>query len=70
MNEPAPHFPETEHLPRTGPLPPPATVGMPLEQVDTPALLLDLDAFEYNLDRLTQSLRGTGMRLRPHAKSH
>jgi D-serine deaminase-like pyridoxal phosphate-dependent protein len=70
MNEPAPHVSDTGRLPRVGLLPPPATVGMPLEQVDTPALLLDLDAFEYNLDRLTQSVRGTGMRLRPHAKSH
>jgi D-serine deaminase-like pyridoxal phosphate-dependent protein len=43
---------------------------MPLEQVDTPALLLDLDAFERNLDRLDQSLRGTSVRVRPHAKSH
>jgi len=49
---------------------PPAQVGMSLDQVDTPALLLDLDAFEHNLDRLARSLEGTGMRLRPHAKSH
>jgi 3-hydroxy-D-aspartate aldolase len=52
------------------PLAPPATVGMAVEQVDTPALLLDLDAFESNLDRLVQSLRGTSVRVRPHAKSH
>jgi len=43
---------------------------MAVEQVDTPALLLDLDAFESNLDRLVQSLRGTSVRVRPHAKSH
>jgi 3-hydroxy-D-aspartate aldolase len=43
---------------------------MPLPMVDTPALLLDLDAFEHNLDRMTRSVSGTGMRLRPHAKSH
>ena len=55
---------------RIGQLPPPATIGMLLDEVDTPALLLDLDAFEHNLDQLTQSLRGTGMRVRPHAKSH
>jgi 3-hydroxy-D-aspartate aldolase len=52
------------------PLPAPASVGMAVEQVDTPALLLDLDAFEHNLDRLVQSLRGTSVRVRPHAKSH
>ena len=43
---------------------------MPLAEVDTPALLLDLEAFERNLDRLDKSLAGTGIRVRPHAKSH
>jgi 3-hydroxy-D-aspartate aldolase len=56
--------------PQPVPLAPPASVGMAVEQVDTPALLLDLDAFERNLDRLVQSLRGTSVRVRPHAKSH
>ena len=64
MNEPTPHHP------RSAPLPPPATVGMSIAEVDTPALLLDLDAFEHNLVRLTESLRQTSVRLRPHAKSH
>lgn len=52
------------------PLPAPATIGMALADVDTPAALLDLDAFERNLDRLTASLAGKSVRLRPHAKSH
>jgi D-serine deaminase-like pyridoxal phosphate-dependent protein len=43
---------------------------MRLEQVDTPALLLDLDAFERNLRRLHGSLGDTRVRVRPHAKSH
>jgi D-serine deaminase-like pyridoxal phosphate-dependent protein len=43
---------------------------MALAEVDTPALLLDLDAFEYNLRRLNESLRGMAVRVRPHAKSH
>ena len=64
MNEPAPR------VTRSSPLPPPAAVGMSIEEVDTPALLLDLDAFEHNLMRLTESLRGTSVRVRPHAKSH
>jgi 3-hydroxy-D-aspartate aldolase len=51
-------------------LAPPARQGMTLAEVDTPALLLDLDAFERNLDRLDQSLAETTMRVRPHAKSH
>src|SRR5258708_6546835 len=49
---------------------PPARQGMSLSDIDTPALLLDLDAFERNLDRLDQSLAGTRIRVRPHAKSH
>lgn len=51
-------------------LPRPAEPGMTLEEVDTPALLLDLDAFESNLDRLDASLAGTPIRVRPHSKSH
>jgi D-serine deaminase-like pyridoxal phosphate-dependent protein len=43
---------------------------MRLEQVDTPALLLDLDAFERNLRRLHASLGDATVRVRPHAKSH
>ena len=33
----------------------PAEVGMPLSEVDTPSLILDLDAFERNLDRMDAS---------------
>lgn len=64
MNEPLPR-PLQPAL-----LAPPATIGMSLDQVDTPALLLDLDAFEHNLAHLAESVRGTGVRVRPHAKSH
>ena len=49
---------------------PPAEIGMPLEAVDTPALLLNLDAFEKNLARMATDAAGVGIRLRPHAKSH
>jgi 3-hydroxy-D-aspartate aldolase len=52
------------------PLPAPARPGMRLDEVDTPALLLDLDAFEHNLRRLKESLAGRPVRVRPHAKSH
>lgn len=52
------------------PLTPPAAIGMPLAQVDTPALIVDLDAFEQNLETMTRSLAGTSMALRPHAKTH
>lgn len=49
---------------------PPAQPGMALVDVDTPALILDLDAFERNLQRLKESLSGRKVMLRPHAKSH
>ena len=49
---------------------PPALPGMREEDVDTPALLIDLDAFEYNLDRMAALLAPTGVKLRAHAKTH
>jgi 3-hydroxy-D-aspartate aldolase len=48
----------------------PAGVGQKLDQIDTPALVLDLDAFEANLRTLNDSLRGRRVRVRPHAKTH
>jgi len=50
--------------------PPPAQPGMREDEVDTPALLIDLDVFEHNLDRMADLLRPTGARLRAHAKTH
>ena len=50
--------------------PPPAEPGMREEEVDTPALLLDLDAFEANLDLMAATLAPTGARLRAHTKTH
>lgn len=50
--------------------PPPAQPGMRVDQIDTPALLIDLDALDYNLDRMADLLRPTGARLRAHAKTH
>src|ERR687889_1805605 len=49
---------------------PPAEIGMALDEVDTPALIVDLDAFERNLKRLAERVAGRGVRLRPHAKTH
>jgi 3-hydroxy-D-aspartate aldolase len=49
---------------------PPAEIGMPLEAVDTPALLLDLEAFERNLRHLADAIADQPVRLRPHAKTH
>src|SRR5450830_901772 len=47
-----------------------ARPGDHLSAVDTPALILDLDAFERNLQRMAAALRGRNVRLRAHAKSH
>lgn len=52
------------------PLYPPARIGESLGEVDTPALILDLDVFEDNLARLNESLAGCEVAVRPHAKSH
>jgi 3-hydroxy-D-aspartate aldolase len=49
---------------------PAASIGQALEEVDTPALILDLDVFENNLSVLSESLRGKRVRVRPHAKTH
>src|SRR6185436_20861221 len=62
------------HRPAAGVSPmttrPPAEIGMTLDDVDTPALIVNLDAFERNLKRLADRVAGRGVRLRPHAKTH
>jgi D-threonine aldolase len=49
---------------------PPASIGIPLGEIDTPALIVDLDALEGNIARMAQTVKGGAVRLRPHAKSH
>ena len=39
-------------------------------ELPTPALLLDLDAFEQNVSRMAQFFAGKATALRPHAKTH
>lgn len=39
-------------------------------EIPTPALLLDLDAFESNLQLMTGRVKQSGKQLRPHAKAH
>lgn len=51
-------------------LPPVARPGDALSAIDTPALLLELDAFERNLDRMQAAAQAAGVALRPHAKAH
>lgn len=51
-------------------LPPIAEAGQPWQTIDTPALVLVLDAFERNLQRMQQAADRAGVALRPHAKAH
>jgi D-serine deaminase-like pyridoxal phosphate-dependent protein len=48
----------------------PAQPGDRMQDVDTPALILDLAKFEQNLARLMRAVQPFGVRVRPHAKSH
>ena len=48
----------------------PASVGMSVEDVDTPCLLVDLDALERNIDKLGRFMKERGLRHRAHAKTH
>ncbi len=48
----------------------PATVGMPIEDVDTPCLVVDLDAFERNVAAMGRFIKEHGVRHRAHAKTH
>lgn len=47
-----------------------AWVGQGVDAVDTPALVVDLDAAERNLRRMAEFAAGHRVRLRPHAKMH
>src|SRR4051794_33826337 len=43
---------------------------MRLEELDTPSLVVDLNALEANLDRFQAYFDGRGIGLRPHIKTH
>ena len=48
----------------------PAVVGMDVEDVGTPALIVDLDAFERNVKKMRELIETMGIRHRAHAKTH
>src|SRR5204862_6362533 len=48
----------------------PARIGATQDGIDTPALVIDLDAFERNLRKMAAFAAERGVRLRPHAKTH
>ncbi|MCX6022868.1 MAG: alanine racemase [Chloroflexi bacterium] len=43
-------------------------VGLPKEALDTPALLVDLDVMEQNIERIARVCREAGVQWRPHTK--
>lgn len=43
---------------------------MHVSELDTPALLIDLDIFEKNLRRVAEYAKANDLRLRPHTKTH
>lgn len=48
----------------------PARIGDPVAAIASPALVIDLDAMERNLDAMAAFAQRHGVRLRPHAKTH
>ncbi|WOH35740.1 DSD1 family PLP-dependent enzyme [Thalassotalea fonticola] len=49
---------------------PAAKIGESWQDIDTPALVVDLDHLEHNLATMADYARQQGVRLRPHSKSH
>jgi len=50
--------------------PPPAEIGVSVAEVETPALIIDLDALDRNIAKMAEFARASGVRVRPHAKTH
>jgi len=49
---------------------PSSVIGARIEDLDTPSLLLDLDAVERNLDAMARLFAESPVRIRPHTKTH
>jgi D-serine deaminase-like pyridoxal phosphate-dependent protein len=45
-------------------------IGTQLEELDTPALVVDASVLERNIARMAAWSRRTGCAVRPHAKAH
>ena len=45
-------------------------IGLPVSELDTPALLLDLDRLQHNIERMSSHFRERGVAWRPHAKAY
>ena len=46
------------------------TPGTPLEELDTPCLIVDLDIAEKNILKMELAANSMGVSMRPHAKTH
>ena len=44
--------------------------GTPVEELDTPCLILDMDALDYNMDVMANYYEGRHSKLRGHSKNH
>src|SRR5580704_148488 len=44
-------------------------IGLTVNDLDTPALLLDLEPFEHNVEKMAGYFRERGVQWRPHAKA-
>lgn len=44
-------------------------IGKPIQELETPALLLDLDAFRWNINKMFTFAKSAGVNVRPHAKT-
>lgn len=45
-------------------------IGMKMEQLDTPCLIIDLDIMERNIITMQNLANASGVKLRPHIKTH
>ncbi len=45
-------------------------IGSKVEEIETPSLLLDLDAMKYNLNKMAKFIKENKKLLRPHFKTH
>jgi D-serine deaminase-like pyridoxal phosphate-dependent protein len=50
--------------------PAPARLGDPLADIETPALVVDLDALDANIAAMAAQVQGSSAVLRPHGKTH
>ena len=46
------------------------TPGTPVEELDTPCLVLDMDSLDHNMDVMASYYEGRSSKLRPHSKNH